>query len=523
MTPWQILGLDSTADQRTIKRRYAQLLKTHRPDSDPEGFQRLRQAYEWLLDYSNGSLVNVTEPAIHLYEAPLKPDSEVEIQAAPKKVCPPLTKLTEFESHWHQASCTTEKLALHKELLRRCLDAEPHDVELIDWGVRTLGWLTATPLAPLSPDHQRLLLTALIDYRLERLCHRLHNEGEVQFVQGLKQLCQAPWLQTLDHREVFAEKVFELISVSEELSCAAIDKVCQLFGWDDKQGYIPQPEALWHNLMQRCAADAFWAEVRQQAESPRKDDKSRAAWLFLQPMTWRVRLWSNLTFKETTWEACAILSDKIESHHPKLIQRLPKADAYFWQDMAPRKESPTGGLWAWVNAFLLLLIPITMGSGSILISTAALFFIPLWILWIGKILLRAWAPITAIVAPLDYWLSERLLPGVMHSDDRKLLLLRHVVPRAIYFYGLYLCAGIILLAYLPCLAIFSFLHAKYNIGLKVLIFMKSIKPGVWITLTVLVVALLSFYSAINKQRQMCKSSIYASHPDCTKTTLLDVL
>lgn len=523
MTPWQILGLDSTADQRTIKRRYAQLLKTYRPDSDPEGFQRLRQAYEWVLDYSNGSLVSVTEPATHPYEVSLEPDSTFEIKAAPKKAFPPLTKLTDFESHWHQISGTTEKLALHKELLRRCLDAKPYDVELIDWGVRTLGWLTATPLAPLAPDHQRLLLAALIDHSLERLRHRLHNEGEVKFVQGLKQLCQAPWLQTLDHREVFAEKVFELISVSEELSCAAIDKVCHLFGWDDKPGYIPQPEALWHDLMQRCAADAFWAEVRQQAESPRKDDKSRAAWLFLQPKTWRVNLRANLTFKETTWEACAILSDKIESHHPKLIQRLPNADAYFWQDMAPRKESPTGGRWAWVNAFLLLLIPTTMDSGSILISTAALFFVPLWLLWIGKILLRAWAPITAIAAPLDYWLSERLLSGVMHSDDRKFLLLRHAVPRAIYFFGLYLCVGNFLLAYLPCLAAFSFLHAKYDIGLKTLTFMKSIKLGVWITLTVLLVSLLSIYAAIHKQQEMCKNPIYASHPRCTKTTLFDVL
>ncbi len=43
---WTVLGLDASADERSIKRQYARLLKVHRPDADPEGFQRLREAYE---------------------------------------------------------------------------------------------------------------------------------------------------------------------------------------------------------------------------------------------------------------------------------------------------------------------------------------------------------------------------------------------------------------------------------------------------------------------------------------------
>ncbi len=49
---WQVLGLDApTHDKKAIKKAYARQLKLHRPDEDPEGFQRLRKAYEFALAF----------------------------------------------------------------------------------------------------------------------------------------------------------------------------------------------------------------------------------------------------------------------------------------------------------------------------------------------------------------------------------------------------------------------------------------------------------------------------------------
>lgn len=45
-TPFDVLGLDRKADIAQIKRAYARLLRQHRPDEDPAGFQRLHEAYE---------------------------------------------------------------------------------------------------------------------------------------------------------------------------------------------------------------------------------------------------------------------------------------------------------------------------------------------------------------------------------------------------------------------------------------------------------------------------------------------
>ena len=46
MTCWQILGIAPTSDEATIKQAYAACIREHRPDGDPEGFRRVRAAYE---------------------------------------------------------------------------------------------------------------------------------------------------------------------------------------------------------------------------------------------------------------------------------------------------------------------------------------------------------------------------------------------------------------------------------------------------------------------------------------------
>lgn len=47
---YALLGMPEDADERAIKRAYAQRLKLTRPDEDPEGFQRLREAYKAALE-----------------------------------------------------------------------------------------------------------------------------------------------------------------------------------------------------------------------------------------------------------------------------------------------------------------------------------------------------------------------------------------------------------------------------------------------------------------------------------------
>lgn len=55
MSPFELLGLADDADERAIKRAYAQHLRVTRPDEDPQGFQQLHTAYQAALECCRGS------------------------------------------------------------------------------------------------------------------------------------------------------------------------------------------------------------------------------------------------------------------------------------------------------------------------------------------------------------------------------------------------------------------------------------------------------------------------------------
>lgn len=52
MSPYRILGLGEDVTEPEIKRAYARLLKQHRPEADPAGFQRLHEAYTHCLAHA---------------------------------------------------------------------------------------------------------------------------------------------------------------------------------------------------------------------------------------------------------------------------------------------------------------------------------------------------------------------------------------------------------------------------------------------------------------------------------------
>ena len=54
-TIWTVLGIEPTKDVSAIKRAYAEKAKTCHPEEDPEGFMKLRQAYQAALDYAEGT------------------------------------------------------------------------------------------------------------------------------------------------------------------------------------------------------------------------------------------------------------------------------------------------------------------------------------------------------------------------------------------------------------------------------------------------------------------------------------
>src|SRR5688500_2495951 len=91
--PFEVLGIAPTDDEREIKRAYARLIKVHRPDRDPTGFERVHRAYEAALGTSERAWE--TPPPVRTID-----DSPTDAQAPAPASCPdPTMPWSELREH----------------------------------------------------------------------------------------------------------------------------------------------------------------------------------------------------------------------------------------------------------------------------------------------------------------------------------------------------------------------------------------------------------------------------------------
>jgi len=63
MDPFAVLGLDENADDEAVRAAYLHALRLAPPDRDPEGFRRIREAYEALRDVESRLTLRLFGPA----------------------------------------------------------------------------------------------------------------------------------------------------------------------------------------------------------------------------------------------------------------------------------------------------------------------------------------------------------------------------------------------------------------------------------------------------------------------------
>lgn len=492
MDCWSVLHLHDDAETRDIKRAYARLLKTFRPDEDAEGFQRLREAYEQALAIARWRLENA-EPAdeedvavatasstfaalafdaalankhshaqnpswdfVDLDVPPVTPASP-EPFAPPAKddVLPvePLTVAPDTEAYaleaqaarqlleglspenlderWDQAQQQGCAKAFERLLLQLCFEQPQLRSPVLNWAVEQLGWLGPWQDVLIN-DRQREVLAEnlMADYR-DHLQALLESQSEREFLNLLKRYSAQPWLQVFDRREQWQQTLLHLLN-DTEWSVPLFDRIGQLFGWDHNKGLHPQPDWLWDTLIERCNQESFYDNLRAKAESDRTWAADvQAAHLLINPLKPRQQKKIIDGFGQNEWQACHDLSEKLTWRFPELLARLPYADAFYWRRFFPRPIAAETWVRVWA-AIALALCLFYLGLEKR--DAANLIFIPMIFacvpVWFFRFALSWWVVLTAHVIVPDLWLTEGLIPRKWNPDTRWLVI-RHGVPQVV--------------------------------------------------------------------------------------------
>ena len=400
MNCWNILGLAPDADSRTIKRHYAALLKKTRPDDDPQGFQRLREAYEAALAWR---------------ENEQEPEAEVLVEALGETLA----------QRYEAAMADGTALFLEIHLLQRCIEGELN-AEDTRWAFETFNWLTAW---------QRLELpSALID-TLERqhraelqrpLYEALGQKDDAAFLTAYAARHEHPWVNNHPHAEWFNEWLARLLANHHYWSSRVFEAVCAGQHWHGGADH-GCPAGDWALLLKRQQGPVFLARQRALAAEPPYSPEQRAARLLFAPMSLGQRRAFAQRFDEQDWKACQQLSAEIYADHVSVAEAMPGGTVYFWQGWDSALDT-----WPWIVALVLsclvgVLVQVEPLAGMVIPTLGQ------GILWsIGAVICaglawQGWRPLAHHYRVLDEQLSQRL-PRWISPTHLPLLPIRDLAP-----------------------------------------------------------------------------------------------
>lgn len=457
MNCWTLLQLPDDADARSIKRSYARLLKSCRPDEDAEGFQRLREAYEEALDMARWR----AEAEADEQDTPVVETAQANPNDYPAliEVQPVTPAAVELPAHLQQTQALFDGLNAHNlderwqqaqqqgcadpfqaALLRHCFESPGERGAIAAWAVQRLEWLTPWQSVRMTPwQHEALAGELLQEYR-RVLQDLLEQKAEREFVNQLGAFNQHAWLRVFDLQQQWQRIVLQLLH-DTQWSVPLFERVSQAFGWDEQHGVHPEPEWMWRGLVERCQHESFYAELQAKAADARqKSADALAAKLLLTPMSTTAQSRLVATFGENEWSACQQLAQTLTWRYPQLVERLPAPDVFFWRKFLPRPVSHYSWTRVWGGLAIAGGLAFYQHEKT---PMAAEMFIVMLLTFIPAMLVirgtQLWAALASHLIVPDLWLTRRLLPE-RFSPHQYWLVLRHGIPQV----GMLLMFGFVL-------------------------------------------------------------------------------
>jgi len=439
---WTILGLDADADLRSIKRQYATLLKVHRPDEDPSGFQRLREAYEQAMEWSRRAPSVVafspreaaveTQPPASSLEPPLTFELEhleLERTHGTRRAAQLLEDVTieQLDQRRAQAQASHCSREFEDQLLMTCLSPRDDAMALVAWGIEQFNWFTAWQRPDLSPQVLESVLRAYCNH-VEKGLRELLDAGQVDpFIKRYLSLKKDDWLQSFERHDWFNDALARLLVDSNVWSMHVFETLCSHQHWNAAEDGGRCPQRYWSTLVQRQDDQVFIETLQRLAVLNDRDSLSRAARLLLTPMSDAERSAFARRFFEDDWNACRTLSEKLQRLDPACCRQMPNGDPYFWKALVqPHQGWPMfagllGASFTWaVGEFL----SDKSGLGA---SFAAMLFWMCVLATPAAGLLWAWRPMADRFWSLDMRLSRVMSPRLSFRRPEPLVL-RELLP-----------------------------------------------------------------------------------------------
>ena len=443
---WSVLALAPGADERSIRRQYARLLKVHRPDEDPEAFQRLREAYEQALARSRWAHEDDAAPALESADVPAPQAAavHVDVEPAPAREQQARALLegldpAQLDNLWRQAGELGCEAAFEQQLLQRSLDDETLRLPILHWAVPRRGWFTPWQAVPIGAYQGDELLGSLWQACHAQLQHYLQAGDEQAFFASLQHWGGQAWLEPFDRREQFQAMLLELLHDHPGSSTALFERVCGYFNWSDDDGG-PRPAHLWQGLNERCRRDTWFARQQALAEQWHwhTNPEGNAAYLLLRNLEFKQQVALAQGFSEADWEACEHLTQTLLYHYPELLDQVPHRDLYFWRRLAPRPLHPRSYLR--VMSCMVLVIVLWLAGPDFFAPPSNVLIAAvvgsLLTVQLSAVFMRFWLWTAPNLLALDLRLSEWLIPRRFNPDGERLLL-RHGVPRLLLALPIY--------------------------------------------------------------------------------------
>ncbi|RMO79009.1 Heat shock protein DnaJ [Pseudomonas syringae pv. primulae] len=448
MNCWAVLELDQGADERSIKRSYAKLLKVNRPDEDPVAFQNLRDAYERALQLARARTVEDDEPVTP--NQPLITPSPAPLQTAPIMTAIEQPCGIDWLEHVRQTDAqnlpTRHQIALdqgHSErfqqlLLAQCLNDSAQRVELIKAAFEHLRWLTVWQSIQISSYQQHALAEAIFHDAFTGFGLLIECGEYTRFLEELQALEQQPWLTELERREYLQCRCMVLLIASKNLTSDLFEQISAMFGWSMGHNVHPGPEDLWQALRDRWEEVEYDEYLRRIIDSAPQTAEAKAAHLLFKPPRLAARLRMARKYDESVWNACEHICEQLTVRYPDILQRYPEADLNAWKLMRMQSDFRPM-IWVYIGAFLLeLLAPQLPPAGTeydVGTRVMMVFLSPFWTMVGFFIFICIWRPLMVLAEPADAWLSKKLLPRALSWPGTQVLILRHGIP--FLFLGLF--------------------------------------------------------------------------------------